>query len=173
MRPHEEDPTQPTAFAVTHLPHPKKMTQLLGSRLLRTQELPLHAGGCTAAPSCRPKAKAGCHPRPRSLCPHCPPRSLRHGRTPPASSSSSGGAGGIWNVCELEEKANRAFNQWNLEEETAKPPTQGRVPSLPSTSRSQRKANSQTLPWLLLWTLPGQTVRAQKRTKLPNFLRKN
>lgn len=24
MRPHEEDPMQPTAFAVTHLPHPKK-----------------------------------------------------------------------------------------------------------------------------------------------------
>lgn len=45
------------------------------------------------------------------------------------------------------------------------PPTQGRAPSLASTIHSQRKANSQTLPWLLLWTLPGQTIRAQKRTK--------
>lgn len=132
MRPHEEDPMHAPA------PPPQKMTQLLGSRLPRIKELPLHAGGCTAAPFSRlkAKAKAGCHPHLRSLCPHCPPRSVQHGRTPPASSSSSGGAGGIWSECELEEEANRVFNLWNLDEGTAEPPTQGRAPSLPSTTHS-------------------------------------
>lgn len=138
IRPQKEDPIQPRAFAVTHLPHPpKKMTQLLISRLPRTKELPLHAGGSTAAPFSRSKAKAGCHPHRRSLCPHCPPRSLLQGRMPPASSSSSGGAGGIWTVCELEEEANRAFNLWILEEGTADPPAQGRAAS--RTIHSQRE----------------------------------
>lgn len=55
---------------------------------------------------------------------------------PPASSSSSGGAGGIWTVCELQEEANRGFNLWNLEEEAAEPPHAGQS-TLPSQPPAQ------------------------------------
>lgn len=134
---------------------PKKMTQLLGSRLPSTKQLPLHAGGCTAAPFSRPKAQAGCHPRPRSLCPHCPPRSLW---MPPASSSSSGGAGGIWNVCELEEEANRAFNLWNLEEEAAKPPHAGQS-TLPCQHNSLLEKSK----------FPNPALAAPLDTSRPNY----
>lgn len=136
------------------------MTQLLGSRLPRTKELPLRAGGCTAAPFSRPKARAGCHPQTRSLRPHCPSRSLRHGWMPPASSSSSGGAGGIWTECELEEEANRAFNLWNLEEETADPPTKGRAPSLPCLPHNSLPKKSE---------LPNPALAAPLHASRPNY----
>lgn len=55
------------------------------------------------------------------------------------------------------------------------PPHRAEHPLSPTsrTIHSRRKVNSQTLPWLLLCTLPGQTIRAQKGTKLPNLLRKD
>lgn len=161
---------QPTAF-VHHL-HTclilKKMTQLIRFKAIQNSvaSSPYRwKHGCSPLPAglqSTAKAKTRCYPRPRSLHPHCPPQSLQHGWRPPASFSSSGGAGGIWIVCELEEDANKAFNSVEFGEGNTQPDPH--PPPFPSsrTIHSRRKVNSQALPSPFLRTLLGQTIGAQK-----------
>lgn len=123
---------------------------------------------------CRPTAKASCCPCPRFLGPHCPPQSLQHGWRPPASFSSSDGAGGIWIVCELRKRQTESLILRNFEKGTPDPisPCSAEHPPFPSscTTDSCRKVNSQALPWPFLRMLLGQTTSAQRGTTLPSLL---
>ena len=118
MGPHEEALTQPFGCHSHTCLILQKMTQLLWVKATQDSAFPRCPGGNMAAPGRqpvhKPTAKACCCPCPRSLRSCCPSLSLQHVQQPPASFSSSGGVGGLWIVCELEEEANKHLTLGNL-----------------------------------------------------------
>lgn len=118
MGPHEEALTQPFGCHSHTCLILQKMTQLLWVKATQDSAFLRCPDGNMAAPGHqpvhKPTAKACCCPCPRSLRSCCPSRSLQHVQQPPASFSSSGGVGGLWIVCELEEEANKHLTLGNL-----------------------------------------------------------
>lgn len=151
---------------------PKKMTQLLGSRLPRTKEVPLRAGGCTAARFSKLRQRQAAI-LVRGLCvptvPHGPSGTAGLLQLPPLLQVVQVGFGACMSWRKMQTEG-LICGIWRRKE--LNPPHRVDHPLFPA-SRTIHNVNSQTLPWLFLWTLPGQTNRAQKRIKLPNLLRKN
>lgn len=152
-------------MSLTHPPHPPAVSQLAWSEPTRGPVPPRRPGS-------KPVAQARCAPRPRSPCPLHPP--LQHGWQPPASCSSSDGAGGIWIACELGEEANKHLALGSMEKGTPEPSPSGcrapSVPILPLKAIPIKKMNSPALPWLFLRALPGQIIRAPRGTTLSSLV---